>query len=331
MEKGDRMNSWLEWGIPIIEWFQNLGDAWLPPMEFFSFLGTEYFIMFVMPAFFWCYDASTGFRLGFVLLTSNGINGILKISFGTPRPFWVSSKVKALAAETSFGVPSGHAQNAVVLWGRLATLVQSKAITIVCLFLILMISASRLYLAVHFPTDVLVGWLVGGVLLVLFIFADAPIGRWLKGLSLRNKIIAAFILPLCILIIGLPVISAADARGIPEAWVETANAALPGDELIDPTNPEATIAAAGSLLGFSIGYVFLYQWGEFNAKGSWLKRVGRFLLGIVGVVVIYFGLRAIFPDDINTVGLIFRFVRYAILSFWVSYLAPRTFVALKLA
>jgi len=325
------MNNWLEWGIPVIEWFQNLGDGWLSPMEFFSFLGTEYFIMFVMPALFWCYDTSVGFRIGFALLTSNGINGIFKIAVGSPRPFWVSTKVKAFALETSFGIPSGHAQNALVLCGRLASILKRLPLTIICILLILFISASRLYLAVHFPTDVLAGWLLGGILLFIFIFADKPFGRWLKSQSFRIKIAIACILPFCILVSGLVVSSAADERGLPQEWVETANAALPEEEPIDPTNPEGIIAASGSLLGFSTGFVLLYQWGGFSASGSLLKRVIRFLLGISGVVLIYFGLRLIFPGGMSSVALALRFIRYGTLGFWVSYLAPRTFVALKLA
>jgi membrane-associated phospholipid phosphatase len=325
------MNSWLDWGIPVIEWFQNLGEGWLAPMEFFSFLGTEYFIMFVMPALFWCYDASIGFRIGLALLTSNGVNGILKIAFGTPRPFWVSTKVKAYALETSFGIPSGHAQNAVVLWGRLATIFKRTLIIILCILLILFISASRLYLAVHFPTDVLVGWVVGIILLLIFLFADQPVIKWLKGQSFRIKMAAAFILPLCILVSGLIVSSSAEVRGVPQEWIETAKGALPEEEEIDPTNPEGIVAASGSLFGFSTGFVLLHNWGGFSAGGTFLRRLERFLLGIVGVLLIYFGLRMIFPDGSSLVPLIFRFIRYGALGFWVSYLAPRTFVAMKLA
>jgi len=325
------MNSWLEWGIAVIEWFQNLGDGWLSPMEFFSFLGTEYFIMFVMPAFYWCYDASLGFRLGLALLTSNGLNGVLKIAIGTPRPFWVSTKVQALAAETSFGIPSGHAQNAIVLWGRLASIAMRRGVTILCILVILFISFSRLYLAVHFPTDVLAGWLVGGILLIIFVFADKPVSRWLKTQSFRIKIAIAFILPLCILLSGLLVSSAAEGRGMPQEWIETAMAAFPEQEAIDPTNPEGIIAASGSLLGFSTGFVLLYQWGGFSASGKLLKRVQRLILGIAGVIVIFFGLRMLFPDGTSFLALSLRFIRYGSLGFWIAYLAPRTFVALKLA
>ena len=115
------MNVWLQWGIPIITWLQGLGDVFLSPMEFFSFLGSEDFFLLVMPALLWCIDIRLGFRIGLILLTSQGVNSFFKLALGTPRPFWVSSEVKALSVETSFGVPSGHSQTAVAVWSSQST------------------------------------------------------------------------------------------------------------------------------------------------------------------------------------------------------------------
>jgi membrane-associated phospholipid phosphatase len=325
------MNTWLEWGIPIIEWFQNLGDGWFPPMKFFSFLGTENFIMLVMPALFWCYDASIGFRLGLVLLVSNGINGMLKIAFGWPRPYWVSSKVKALSAETSFGIPSGHSQNALVMWGRLASFLKQPVIIFICVLLIVFISFSRLYLGVHFPTDVLSGWLVGGLLLVMFVVLDRPVTMWLKEKSFRVKMALAFILPILILILGIVIISATADRPIPQEWVQAAQSAIPEGDPIDPQNPEGIISATGSLMGLCTGYLLLLRWGRFNAVGPVQKRIGRYILGACGVVIIFFGLRMIFPQGETLLAYSLRFIRYACVGFWVSYLAPRLFVSLRLA
>ncbi|OGO16585.1 MAG: hypothetical protein A2Z14_11495 [Chloroflexi bacterium RBG_16_48_8] len=324
------MNTWLEWGMPIIEWFQNLGEGWLPAMKFFSFLGTENFIMLLMPALFWCYDTSLGFRLGLALLVSNGFNGIIKIAFGWPRPYWVSNKVQALAAESSYGIPSGHAQNAIVLWGRLASALKHPAITLICIALILLISFSRLYLAVHYPIDVLAGWLVGGLLVFIFVALDKPIGQWLEKESFRLKMILAFILPLSILILGIAISAGTADRAIPQEWITTAQMAIPEADPIDPHNPEGIISASGSLLGLCVGYVLLLRWDRFNASGSIMKRIARYIVGVCGVVIIFFGLRMIFPQDETLVAFTLRFIRYAAVGFWVSYLGPKIFVSLRL-
>ena len=87
--------------------------------------------------------------------------------------------------------------------------------------------------------------------------------------------------------------------------------------------PGAALLAAGA--------VFLYRWGKFSTAGSaWTKMV-RMALGIVGILVIYFGLRMILPTGEGFLPQSLRFVRYALVGLWVAYLAPWVFVKLKLA
>ena len=77
-------------GINWIVAIQSLG-SWLDaPMVFFSFLGTENFFLLALPLIYWCIDASLGIRVGFILLTSVYLNGIFKLWFAGPRPYWVS-------------------------------------------------------------------------------------------------------------------------------------------------------------------------------------------------------------------------------------------------
>lgn len=74
-----------------------------------------------------------------------------------------------LVHETSFSFPSGHALLAVVFYGLLAYLAASavktqrarRFIFFLWIFLALAIGLSRLYLGVHYPTDVIAGYLAG--------------------------------------------------------------------------------------------------------------------------------------------------------------------------
>src|SRR6185369_3045947 len=84
--------------------------AWLEAlMKFFSFLGSQNFFFLVLPLVYWSINASVGLRVGFILIASSSLNGIIKLIFAGPRPYWVSQKVIPFASESSFGVPSGHA------------------------------------------------------------------------------------------------------------------------------------------------------------------------------------------------------------------------------
>ncbi len=325
------MTPILEWGLPIIEWFQNLGEGLLPIMQFFTFLGTEIFYLLVLPTLLWCFDSRFGFRVGFLLLTSSSLNATLKLAFGLPRPYWVSAKVKALSAEISFGTPSGHAQNALSLWGRIASGIKNRWIITICVLLILLISVSRLYLGVHYPTDILVGWIFGGILLLLFIKLEAPVQRWLRNRSILGQFLLVLSLSFALLGIGLLVSVATSSRPLPAEWADRAFTAIPEAEPISPNDIDSIVSSSGVLLGIGAGGVLLFSWGGFSAGGPLPQRVFRYVVGVVGVVSIFFGLRWLFPTDPPLLGNVLRFIRYATVGFWVAFAAPWLFVKLKLA
>ena len=100
-----------------------------------------------------------------------------------------------------------------------------------------------------------------------------------------------------------------------------------------PINPQDldVVSSAATLFGLGAGAVLLHRWGKFSASGSFNARAARFALGLVGVVIIYFGLRVILPVGDDLLAQSLRFVRYALVGLWVAYLAPWVFVRLKLA
>ena len=321
----------LDWGYPLIFWFQNLGDWLTPVMQFFTFLGTEEFFLLVLPSLLWCVDIGLGVRIGMILLASNGVNSIIKLVFGMPRPYWVNSKVKALSTDTSFGLPSGHAQTALAVWGRLAAWINRTWAFFFFGALILLISLSRPYLGVHFPADTLLGWIIGGILLALFLIFDKPVSQWLSRLSVGKQSLLALIISVGFVCIGLLVSAATANRPVPLEWISGAAAAAPGSEAIDPLSINGIFSTAGTFLGLAVGVALLYQWGGFHVSGPWWQRLLRYLVGLVGVLLIYLGFKAIFPGGDDFLANVFRYLRYGAVGFWVAYLAPRVFVLLRLS
>jgi membrane-associated phospholipid phosphatase len=319
-----------DWGISIIVWLQNLGDWLTPPMQIFTFLGNEEFYLLVLPAVFWCVNIGLGIRIGLILLFSSTTNTLLKVLLGLPRPFWVSTKVKGLASGSYYGLPSGHSQNAVVIWGSAAEWIGRRWGYLFFGFIILMISLSRIHLGVHFPSDVLVGWLIGGIFLFLFIKLEEPVRNRLRDTNVLGQIGIALIASLVLLGLGAIVQDTTADRVLPQSWIDTAAVARPDDPLIEPDNIRDIVSSAGTLFGVAAGASMLMSWGGFSAGGPWDKRGLRYILGIIGVVVIYFGLRAIFPKGDSLIPQAFRYIRYALVGFYGAYLAPRLFVALKL-
>ena len=199
------MDSFLNNSIPIILWFQSLGDGLLIPMKFFSFLGEEEFYLFILPIVYWGFDTGLGLRLGVMVMLTSGINAIFKFALHLPRPYWVSTEVTPLGAHNTFGAPSGHAQNALAIWGVWGSYARKFWVWIVVIITVLGISLSRLYLALHFPFDTVLGWLIAIILLVSFNRLWTPIGDWAQKQSLATQIGAALLLSLGILFVGVGV------------------------------------------------------------------------------------------------------------------------------
>jgi len=322
------MDFLVPFGVNWIIAIQSLG-AWLEaPMEFFSFLGTENFFLLILPLIYWCVDANLGIRIGFILITSNYVNNIFKLMFAGPRPYWVSDKVLPFAAESSFGVPSGHAQNAVGVWGIMASGVRKRWAWGVALALAFLIGFSRWYLGVHFPHDVFVGWLLGGILLWAFMQFWNPVEAWLKQKTLGNQILIALIVSVIFIALGAVSVGRLDGYTFPEEWKDNA---LRAGELPAPVSIEGSITSAGTLFGLAVGAAWIAGRGGYQASGPVAKRALRYVIGLIGVAILWMGLGEVFPDNADLLSYFLRYVRYTLVGFWVSGGAPWLFFRFKLA
>ncbi|MCK9233258.1 MAG: phosphatase PAP2 family protein [Syntrophales bacterium] len=317
-------NMGISWNL----FFQNLGTGLRTPMEAFSFLGTEQFLLLLMPALYWCVEAGIGLRVGVILLLNAGVNDGLKLAFHGPRPYWYSPEVMAYARETSFGLPSGHAQMAFAVWGMLAAIVNRGWGWAIALLVVLLIGISRLYLGVHFLHDVVVGWLIGAGLLWLVLRTWQPVATRLKSLSGGQQFLASFLASLGLFLFSLIPFLWLNVTGwqpLP-AWVEHAR---------DAMSLNASLTAAGTLFGLLAGMAWLNRRGGFDTSGALWQRILRYLLGLAGILVLYLGLKVVFgwiaPHMEAALPYLLRYVRYALVGAWVSAGAPWMFVNLNLA
>ncbi len=307
--------------IPVSIWFQNSPDWLVSIMKVISFMGDTEFYLLIMPLLYWCIDTTLGIRIGIILLVSGGLNNLLKFNFASPRPFWVSSKVKGIVEATGFGFPSGHSQNAASIWGLFATSTRKTWLKGIAITLIILIGFSRIVLGVHFTHDVLMGWLVGLILLFTFIKLEDRVTAWFKGNSIGMQILALVLATSLLIIPAFLIVNPLNPPPLPTDWLPEGN----------PYNFKNLFTTTGALFGLGLGVIFIHQSKVFTAEGPIWKRILRYPVGLIGVLVLYLGLGSIFPDDVSLVSFALRFTRYFLIGFWISYGAPQLFTRLKLS
>jgi membrane-associated phospholipid phosphatase len=327
------MGALIHNGVDWILAIQSLG-GWLEyPMKFFTSLGSENFFFLVLPLVYWCIDARAGLRVALILVTGTSLSCTVKFLFAAPRPYWVSAEVLPGSVESSFGLPSAHAQNAAALWGTLAAGVPAdkswkRWAWIGAIALAFLVGFSRLYLGMHFVHDVLAGWLIGYVLLFVFLRFWDPVAAWLKTRTLLQQIGIAFLVSLVLMAVGLLSSIPLSGYTFPVEWTENALRAGP---LPEPASLETIFTAAGTFFGFAMGAAWIVSLGGYQTEGTLAKRALRFVIGLIGVLILWEGLGAVLPRGDAWLPLILRYIRYTLVGFWVIGGAPWLFFHFNLA
>ena len=128
---------------------------------------------------------STAFLI-YVTLSGAFVNRYLKWTFQRERP-----SLNPLVVENGFSFPSGHSMSSFILYGALmiiATRMTKKwqiriPVYFVCIMMILLMGYSRIYLGVHYPSDVLAGYAAGGVWLII----SAVVFKYVEYLGRRKR------------------------------------------------------------------------------------------------------------------------------------------------
>ena len=153
-------------------------SPWEDTMEAVSTIGRG-LPMIAMALAFFCWFLLRGQRAEYMVLgaalLSLAVNPLLKILVDRPRP--TEDLVMIWRNPDGMGFPSGHASTALILFGLIYYLAPiivpwKRAVTMLrfsSLMLILLIGISRVYLGAHWPSDVVGGFLVGGITLTLLI------------------------------------------------------------------------------------------------------------------------------------------------------------------
>ncbi|MGD2027852.1 MAG: phosphatase PAP2 family protein, partial [Anaerolineales bacterium] len=240
------MESIFTQSLELTIWLQSLAPWLKPVMEFFTFLSNEEFYLLVMPVVLWVFDYRLGFRIGVMLLLTSGLNPLVKMTFRQPRPYWVKPQAGVVSSPAGgYGIPSGHAQFSISVYGFFAVIFKRRWVTALAVFAVFMIGFSRVYLGEHFYIDVLAGWLIGAVVLYLFVKLEPRVSAWFVTKSFGVKTLGVLAYSLGIVLLGAVVINTPADYQVPQEWVDNALTAFP-EEPIEPLNLSDVITSAAA-------------------------------------------------------------------------------------
>lgn len=320
-----------ETGVEIILIIQSFGHWLYLPMYIFSLIGTVPFYLVIIPALYWCVDSRIGLRLSMLLMISAGINSIFKVMLHQPRPYWIDQNINSPHPETSFGAPSGHAQNSVVFWGSIGYWLKSRWIWLLSILMILSISFSRMYLGVHYLQDILLGWIIGIILLIVFNILEQPIIKWSKKTNPIYLVIIAFIFSSAFIIVMVMVIDKIESWQMPQSWMITEGEALYKFFPAELIQIESIVTISGVLFGVIVGAILIQKNGGFKITGTIWQKILRYVFGLLVAGIIYLASSIFAPDENSSWILFYQYFVFSIIGLWIIGIAPRVFVKLKLA
>ncbi len=305
----------MEFQLNILMYLQSIRNELLTGIFTFFTICTEVPVITVLTGIlYWCINKKAGQRTLFALCGSLNINAGVKNFVKMARPIGTKG-LESLRIETATGYsfPSGHTQTATTFWTSIMYLFRKVWIYIVGILMILGAGISRLYLGVHWPMDVIVGWGFGIVLSILFIklfdyIDDTKNYYILVGLML--------IFGVCTYFNG-------------------------GEDLYK---------MFGLYTGFALGYMVEDTYINFSTENESRKnifakkssgnedlgkKILRFIVGIISLLVVYILLNymedSLIVNKTEEIINIIKYLKYTFVVFWGIAGAPALFKLFKIA
>ncbi|MDY0317713.1 MAG: phosphatase PAP2 family protein [Candidatus Izemoplasmatales bacterium] len=290
--------------LEIIKWLQSFRTPFLDNLfEFFTIFGEELVVIAILGGIYWSINKRIGERLGITVFISLGLNSLLKAIFMRLRPFMVDTEITNLRPETSGGysMPSGHTQSASTVFFGVYQFFKKKYLLIIAIIITVLVAISRMYIGVHYLTDVLVGAFLG--ILITYYLA-----KYLSKKEDLSKIYNIILIISGVALVGLFVYNLISLSG------------TSFDSETFYFNTEALAKMIGTLAGFVLGVRFENKYVNFLNHNNLLKNILRFALGIAVVMAVRIGLKEIFTLIVNPEELIDNQMFLSILASFLDFL-----------
>lgn len=293
---------YFNWEVELMEWLQSFASPLLINIiSFFSVFGEEIMLIMLMGFFYWGYNKKIGRNLGITTTVALMVGPLIKNVALRRRPYFDNENINCLrivdkkadiydVAAQGYSFPSMHSTNAMALYGGLAKNLKKKALYFVVAFLIFMVGFSRVFVGVHYPTDVLAGWSIGLVAIIVIDFLEKKISNYL----ILAAIFAALAFP---------------------GWFYCTS------------NDYFTVY--GLMVGMLLGFWFEDTFVKFENTKSVFKIILRVILGAISFVIVSNILKVPFSKEMlaesTFIAHFIRTVRYFIATFVVTGVYPMSF------
>ena len=163
------------WEVSLMEWLQShIGGVGIAIISFFSMFGEELLMILIVGFVYWSYDKKLGRTMGLSAIMGLTWNTMAKNVALRRRPYFDHEGIKILRvvdpqadiydiAAQGYSFPSSHSTNAVTAFASLAVNLRKRWVTVIAIVIPLLTGISRIVVGAHYPTDVLAGWLLGAI------------------------------------------------------------------------------------------------------------------------------------------------------------------------
>ena len=170
---------WFSWEPGVIIFLQSRVTPFLQKIyEGITFFGDEYAMILLIGFLYWGYKKDLGKKIAMyaitALITSVALGNIVM----RRRPYFDHTEIRCLKPRSNkgdpydlaiqgFSFPSGHATNSVSTYAALGCNIRKKSIKIILFLIPIIIGISRIVLGVHYPTDILAGWVISALVILI--------------------------------------------------------------------------------------------------------------------------------------------------------------------
>lgn len=290
-----------QWGIEFILALQSHQSPLLD--IFFNFItqfgGLAYIL--VIPLIVWCIEPRMGIRTLLAMVIAQYLVMLIKDIVQEPRPYLADSRIVS-EGEHGFSFPSGHAMGSMVFYGLLILWTDQRWLRWLLAALIVLIGLSRNYLGVHYPHDVLFGWLLGMIYLVGWVYLQRITADNLHYMNFSRQILWSTVTPTVVATIHYYVF---DYAGV--------------------------MVVAGAVSAGLLCLVLDRKKPLMAVSGTLAQKFGRYVIGIALTLGVFVGFKYIYPAEGQLLYNPVLWLNGAVITLIIGYVAPKLFTKIKLA